>query len=588
MGLTNLPPELLGQVALLLDSLRDLASLALVNKVFSDVVRPHFCRFITFGLPPEGRDWSVKNRFDSIPERHLRRIKHIEVIHSSRINRWGSSDVDLGFWRYKSSELDENYNVGEGYETAPTTFNKMLAELIGNLRPGQLESFRFNRHSCGRVSHRTDIDIPILAALTNPETRLTRLDLAFDPCLESEDCSIFNFPHLIYFSYKAYNVSSQYHRIFSLLSSCQDTLEEFHASNWRPHASEPSMLSGFRGWRGCENCRRICRGTGLSGGKRIHLKSLKKWKLHGSSLCAHNMLALYHRESILDKVPVLKYGESSSIGFTCADGGSGLDWKTCWQYLLYQYFEPREKATLSDFLEVTTGFEKVTFSKVCSAKSRWDWIEGLKKGHQKSLRRLKLKSCALSADEEDVEYIGNSFPDLEELTVEMKDSIGTDFIPDCVFDKSIFPSLKVFRSTGAPSKEDTSFREKICQKILSSLLAGKLSSNIQKIYVGTANYLFIIDREARTSNNDEIEDKSEIQDRIFEGGLTVDEGLAIYGLRVTEIKNQNRRTLWKNKVKEVYEPKDKTFVDVQTKAPALESTDTGPAGVSKPAPAETM
>ncbi|KAK6500936.1 hypothetical protein TWF506_003694 [Arthrobotrys conoides] len=568
MELMDFPIEILEEIVLFIKSPFDLSRLALVNKLFSNIARIRFSQFLTFGIPSAGGGWRIQSQIDKITERQLRNVRHIEVMHSSKVKRWGSCDIRVSFPDRKEyeevkkiespQEVERIYGPFEDSEIAPTMFNETVAEIIRNLKPGQLESFRFDRHGYSRVFYSVEVDKQILSALTSPQTRLTRLTLTFDPCLGYDDCSIFNFPHLIYLKYNCYDVGGRYHRVFSLLSSCQDTLQELHAANWKPHNRsyemedrESRLANGFDAWEGCTKCAKICKKRGQAGQKKIHLKSLKKWNCGGNLACVLDLVKIFQQKKILENVALQKYCESTSIGFSSSALKSGVDWE---KYFTYQNSNgiPASNKELSHFLETTTGFEKLTVSGVPGIKFPWDWVEGLKKGHNESLRKLKVMSWALHTDEEDVEYIGNSLPNLEELTVEMKESIWTEFMPDCIFDNSIFPKLEVFKSIGVPSRKETTFREKLCQKILSSLLEGKLSPNLKKLYVGAANYIFTIDRQPNTNDVGELRGKSEIEDMVFEEKMTVDEALGIYGITVTELRNQSRRTSWQGG-REVYE-----------------------------------
>ncbi|KAF3290844.1 hypothetical protein TWF970_000106 [Orbilia oligospora] len=568
MGLLNFPVEILEQIAIFIESPLDLTRLALVNKLFSNIVRPHFSQFLTLGIPSTGGGWRIQSQLDKITERQLRNVRHIEVMHSSKVKKWGSGDVRVSFPDGKEyeevkkinsqQEVERIYGPFEDSEIAPTIFNERVAEIINNLKSGQLQSFRFNRHSYSRVFYRVEVDKQILSALASPQTRLTRLTLAFDPCLGYDDCSIFNFPHLRYFNYNCYDVSGRYHRVFSLLSSCQNTLEELHTANWKPQNRglemddrQSKIAIGFEAWEECSKCAKICKRDKQADGKRIHLKNLKTWKCSGYSSYTYDLVKIFRQKKILEKVALRKYSERTSIGFSNYSSKSGVDWE---KYFSYPEFNgsPASNEELNHFLEATAGFEKVTVSGVPGMKSPWGWVEGLKKRHRESLRKLKVVSWALHTDEEDVEYIGNSLPSLEELTVEMKESIWTEFMPDCIFDESIFPKLEVFKSIGVPSRKDNTFREKLCQKVLSSVLEGKLSPNLKKIYVGKANYVFIIDREKRDHEIAKVIEKTEIEDMVFEERMKIDEALEIYGIKVTEIKYQNRRTVWQGR-KEVYE-----------------------------------
>ncbi|KAK6504638.1 hypothetical protein TWF481_006577 [Arthrobotrys musiformis] len=571
MGLMDFPVELLEQVAGFLESPSDFASLALVNILFSNISRPHFARFLTVAIPPCGGSWGIQSRLEKITKRQLRDLRHIEVIHSTEIKRWGASDINVNLpddreleemrKRGYEEEIDRRkHGAPEDPDMALVSFNEKLAQLIRSLRPGQLQSFRFNRHSYGRVFHRVEVDRQILAALTSPQTRLTSLTLTFDPCLQYDDCSAFDFPYLRYLRYNCYDVSMRYHRVFSLLSSCQDTLEELHCANWKPQGrsfgdgadSRPKMVIGFESWKRCDECANICQMVGLDGEKRIHLKKLKTWKCNGYSSYISNMAEIFEYNGILKDVRLRKYSDSNSIGFSVPDANSeGVYWE---RYFCYPVTGvPWSNSQLNDFLEATAGFEKLTIEGLPSPKFPWDWVEGLGYGHRDSLRKLKLKGWALHASEEDVEYIGNSLPNLEELTVEMKDSIWTDFMPDCIFDNSIFPKLRIFRSSGAPRKNDSTLREKCCEKTLCGVIGGKLPPNLQKVYVGTANYIFFIDREPEPKRLLETTGVSNLEEMLFEEKLTVDEALGMFGIKVTEIRNQNRRTTWQGSGNEVYE-----------------------------------
>ncbi|KAF3219470.1 hypothetical protein TWF106_002193 [Orbilia oligospora] len=568
MELLDFPVEILEQIAIFIELPLDLTRLALVNKLFSNIVRPHFSQFLTFGIPSTGGGWRVQSQLDKITERRLRNVRHIEVIHSSKVNKWGSCDIRVSFPDGKEyeevkkinnqQEVERIYGPFEDPEIAPTVFNNGVAEIIRSLKPGQLQSFRFNRHSYSRVFYGVEVDRQILSALTSPQTRLTKLTLAFDPCLGYDDCNVFNFPHLRYFNYNCYDVSGRYHRVFSLLSSCQDTLEELHTANWKPQNRglemddrQSRIAIGFDAWEECSKCAKTCKWNEQPNGKRIHLKNLKRWNCSGYSSYTYDLVKIFQKKQILENVALRKYSESTSISFSNYSSKLGVDWE---KYFSYPEFSgsPASNEELNHFLETTTGFEKVTVAGVPGMKSLWGWVEGLKKGHRESLRKLKVVSWALHTDEEDVEYIGNSLPNLEELTVEMKESIWTEFMPDCIFDESIFPKLEVFKSIGVPSRKENTFREKLCQKVLSSVLEGKLPPNLKKIYVGKANYIFIIDRETAVHGIGEVIKRSEIEDMVFEDRMTVDEALEIYGIKVTEIKNQNRRTVWQGR-KEAYE-----------------------------------
>ncbi|KAK6528492.1 hypothetical protein TWF281_009733 [Arthrobotrys megalospora] len=572
MGLQNFPVELLEQVVCFIESSCDLASFALANKLFSDIARPHFSRFLTFGIPYSNGGWSLQGPFNRITEQQLHRVRHIEVMHSSEVKRWGSNDIRVGFPTEKEyeamkkflsqEELARECGSLEDPDMAPTIFNEKLAQLIGKLRPGQLESFRFDRHSYSRVFFGIEIDTQILKALNAPQTRLTKLTLAFDPCVRYDDCSVFNFPHLLYFRYSCYDVAKRYHRIFSLLSSCQDTLEELYVANWQPavrryhtdttQMSSCMMTNGFDAWKECGNCTQLCRRVGANGEKRIHLKNLKKWQCHGHPSYSYEMAKLFQREKILENVKLSKFKENGSISIL--HSGHNSDSTVGWEkYFSYPSLDgcPSSPQELSDFFGSTTGFKEVSVLGLYIRGNCWEWIEGLRKGHLESLRKLKPGTWALSTDDDDVEYIGKSLSNLEELVVLMKQSIWTDPMPDCVFDKAIFPKLRSFKSTNQPSKKDLKLREKLCQKIFDSVSQGKLSPNLEKIYVGKANYVFTIERDNK--HYGEANNGTELEEMVFNGELTLEEALERYGIRVTETVNTNRRAVWMDKDNEVYE-----------------------------------
>ncbi|RVD82191.1 uncharacterized protein DFL_006624 [Arthrobotrys flagrans] len=388
MELMDFPLELLEQVVFFLGSTLDLANLALVNKLFSNVVRPYFSQFLTFGIPCASSGWRIQSQLDKITKQQLRNTRHIEVMHSTKISRWGPSDIRVSFPDGKEyedvekigskEEVERIYGPLEDTDMAPTIFNEKVAELINSLKPGQLESFRFNRHSYGRVFHRVEVDKQILAALTSPQTRLTKLTLTFDPCLGYDDCSIFNFPHLLYFKYDCYDVSGRYHRVFSLLSSCQDTLEELYAANWKPQGRgfesndrQPKMAIGFAAWEGCNKCAGICKKTGWAGEKKIHLKNLKIWKCGGYSSYSYDLVRTFQQKKVLEDVALRKYKESNSIGFSNYDSHSAVGWQRYFSYPGYGG-TPASNKELGHFFETTAGFERLTIGGVPSPKGTWD------------------------------------------------------------------------------------------------------------------------------------------------------------------------------------------------------------------------
>ncbi|KAK6514644.1 hypothetical protein TWF281_004842 [Arthrobotrys megalospora] len=556
MKLTDLPPEVLDHAVQFIENPSDLERLARTSKLLWNIARPHFSRFLNFGIPSHGFDWNINGPFSRITDHQQRHVQHIEVIHSSLMKKWGPSDVRLNLSKtYKEREENAKRKRLAGTpddpEATTSYFNEKLAEFVGKLKPGQLQSFKFTRTSYYKGSYEVEVRSRLLKALNGPHTRLTKLTLSFEPWLEYKNCSVLNFPHLLYFRYSSYNVLQRHHAILSILSSCQDTLEELHASNWQPPGSpfgDPEVFqmgNALASWKECENCAKSCQQVGVDERldsrlgvnveRRIRLRNLKIFKCSGSGN-AHSMAKTFLEEKILDGVPLLKYNNSHSISISSYDSNAGVDW---WRYFSYSSGAPRTQKELADFLGTTEGLGKLTLKWVplgsdpsepyeCADCDRWEWLEGLKTRNQGTLRKLKLDTWILSPDVNELENIGKSLPNLENLILYMKKSVWPETMPDCIFDKEVFPKLRVFRNTQTPYRNDVTLRDKLCQKVLASVSQGNLSSNLQQICIGSPNYVFKIERDGGGTK---------LEGTTCNGELTVDEALERYGIRVTESLN---------------------------------------------------
>ncbi|KAK6535587.1 hypothetical protein TWF694_002042 [Orbilia ellipsospora] len=549
MALTDLPNEILDQILFYLDDLVDLAKVGSTNKRFRNLVYPRINRKVTFGILCGKGGWSVDPAFEKLSEERIKCIREIEVMAIPPEQPRDPGYIEIP--RHESPNPGFISDAWYGQEL----FNDRLCELLSRFEPAQLQSFTFYDHNYYKVFSGNDINTKTIISLTPPHSNLTRLKLTFDPCLEQE-CHVFNFPNLKYFHYSGNNVPSRYHNIFSLLHSCQDSLVELHCVNltapgmtrlFFERDSVPDIVLGYREWEGCKNCCQSTKNHEIIGrdapshngansniAKRIRLGKLKHWECIGYYTATAKV---FRTGDVIKHSPISTIDLGHESLRLHSKGNLNIDNLTS-----YQSMSPTSSKELDLYFRSFAGLEEASFNvwlgnndspiQGLPKDARLECLEGLKLNHADSLQLLKIRVGRVGLSHSELEQIGLALPKLRILETEL----DTRDVPDCIFDRDIFPNLRIFRDKAYDySLRDLSKMDEIAIKVMDSAKKGKLSSRLQKIYFRYNDSGYTIKK--GMSNVGPSMGYQEMEGSVYAASTSA---LATYGFAIEEVKGPSR------------------------------------------------
>ncbi|EPS43395.1 hypothetical protein H072_2647 [Dactylellina haptotyla CBS 200.50] len=501
-NLAELPGELLQQILSLLYSTTDLANFGRSCKRLYEWSIPYLNRTLKITTPSRmgGDEEDIKRAFakasTSISLQHLCEIDLIRPSDgdSIRIEPRHLFITPKGFARQEMNTLP--------------LFNIYLRQLLAEIPQGQLKTFYYrNLNSKNRIGGNQELESYTLSMIFHPRNTITRLYISF-PDTISINCDMARMPHLKQLEFQLEDAVYQYHMIFNLLHSCQNTLEELRCHNQRhaayqrdsfaPGYSLPAngippptyMRIGYDEWLTCNGCR-----LGQGGRKKIRMTALKLWRIDGMGIM---MTDLFHYHNIVKAVPVTDIEIATETlafaGLRTKDSTLEID---SLLRLPREYLdahpsdnEKQYSEALEDYFSKIKGLTHITLN--FHGKTSLGWLGSLKQ-HADSLRQLHVASVygTVVFRTDDIEMLGKNLQNLEMLTVKTR----TPF-PPCVLDAEIFPKLKYFFDRLYPESVIT--HDKKIQAVITMIQekvdANTLSKNLRLLYFGYGRNRIYIDR----------------------------------------------------------------------------------------------
>ncbi|KAF3257691.1 hypothetical protein TWF192_000982 [Orbilia oligospora] len=284
--LQQLPCELITHILSYIKVPTDLIDVALTCRWLYPVATPLFYEkliiAIRIGLPPIV--WDPDSIFGKLKPQWIQYVRQIGITYYYQdcedcLAPWYLHIPDINLdtgWAVDGTEGMELKQVGQAL------FNNQLVEkLIARIPPGQLRAFNFDTRNTMDF-YSVDINIVTVRALYQYQNTISQLKITLREDL-ANDCTVYDFPCLKYFKFEVKDRSSarQYHCIYALLSSCRNTLEEFHCHTdmFDNPFVELSLSTAFEDayndWKNCGECsqQQLLRG----GEKEFELPWLKVW-----------------------------------------------------------------------------------------------------------------------------------------------------------------------------------------------------------------------------------------------------------------------------------------------------------------------
>ncbi|KAK6499911.1 hypothetical protein TWF481_010267 [Arthrobotrys musiformis] len=437
-GFTKLPTELTDDIFSRLPR-ADLISASRTSHHFHDRTLPLLNRYLTITVPPSRAIDPARGRrlFEkAFSDASLQYLREIEV---GRVLEHEIDTDDLG---PRDVYLASNAKKGVPVEDI---LNESLENLLQRLPAGQLKSFT-TFHPAKTTE---DLLTPTtITTLFSPQNTITNLNLTLTP---STPCHPFHAHHLKTFTYHAQDFTANYHTIFSILFTAQNTLEQLYSHNSRVpvppathiRASRRSEMEifiheGFATWKRCEGC---CPTNPPSNpaNRRIRLTKLKIWHVEGMGQFTTDVFGPYN--VLKDSEPTdveISIGALAFVKLKLASRAGRLSIQNLLQHATGTQLTP-DDAQLTEYFASTRGLESVTLN--FHANIGMGWLGALQTSAGETLKVLHLGSVrgAMVFDVEVVEGIGRSMRGLEML------SVGAAFgLPACILDSTIFPRLKYF------------------------------------------------------------------------------------------------------------------------------------------------
>ncbi|KAK6354069.1 hypothetical protein TWF730_008487 [Orbilia blumenaviensis] len=489
----QLPGELISQVLSYIEAPADFISIALTSKWLYSFATPLFYEkliiAIRIGLPPNA--WDPDSILARLKPQWIQYVRRIEVDYY-----YQDCEDALGYgpWRLHipnveletGSAIDE-HEAKEFKQVGQTLFNNYLIEgLITRLSSGQLKAFNFDtRYAVDLYS--VDISIATVRALCQYQNTITQLKVTLREDL-ADDCTVYDFPCLRYFKFEVQDRSSaeQYHCVYALLSSCQNTLEEFHCCTDtfdNPFTDLPSSTvfqDAYTDWKKCTKCnqKQLFRGEE----RELELPRLKVWNCKEMD---QSFFEFCFKSGVVHRSPLRNFLTQDAAG-----NALGL-FSSCSTLNINALFpsleeHPNSGLGLQKYLETFKGLSKIIVSSFHGREFGIPWTAGLKH-HADSLKQVHVKLVGMRFSVKVLEELGRNCRGLEVFSSEMESGL-----PACIFDKDIFPNLKYFHDTnyiGSPSWLDIPLHDEQCFSLVYKALrkakeGGNLSETLKIICFG--------------------------------------------------------------------------------------------------------
>ncbi|KAF3182847.1 hypothetical protein EYR41_005166 [Orbilia oligospora] len=476
--LQQLPCELITHILSYIKVPTDLIDVALTCRWLYPVATPLFYEkliiAIRIGLPPIV--WDADSIFGKLKPQWIQYVRQIGIIYYYQdcedcLAPWYLHIPDINLdtgWAVDGTEGMELKQVGQAL------FNNQLVEkLITRIPPGQLKAFNFDTRNTMDL-YSVDISIVTVRALYQYQNTISQLKITLREDL-ANDCTVYDFPCLKYFKFEVKDRSSarQYHCIYALLSSCRNTLKEFHCHTdmFDNPFVELSLSTAFEDayndWRNCGECsqQQLLRG----GEKEFGLPRLKVWN------CKEMDQAFFEfcfKSEIVQKSPLQNFltqdAEGNALGLYSKYSRLNIS-------ELFPSLEryPNNGLGLQNYLETFEGLSKIIVSSFHGREFGIAWTAGLKH-HADSLKQVHVKLTGMRFPVKVLEELGRNCRGLEVFASEMEDGL-----PACIFNKDAFPKLKYFHDTtyiGSPEWLDIPLHSEQCL----SLVYGALRNEIRE------------------------------------------------------------------------------------------------------------
>ncbi|KAK6511601.1 hypothetical protein TWF481_000516 [Arthrobotrys musiformis] len=504
----------------------DLINVALTCKWLYAVAAPLFYEkliiAIRIGLPPNL--WDPDSIFAKLKPQWIQYVRRIDVDYY-----YEDSEDYLRPWylHIPDPELEtgrpaDERKTREYKQVGQALFNDNLVEkLITRLSAGQLKAFNFDtRYAMDGRS--VDISIATLRALCQYQNTISQLKITLREDL-ADDCTVYDFPCLKYFKFELQDRSSpeQYHCIYALLSSCQNTLEEFHCHTDmfdNPFVELPVSTvfeDAYSDWRSCEKCsqQQLLRGDQ----KVLNLHRLKVWNCKEMD---QPFFEFCFKSGILQYSPLKNFLTQDAAGnaLGLVSDSSRLNINELFPSLEKH---PNSGLGLQKYLETFEGLSKIIVSSFHGREFGIDWTAGLKH-HADSLKQVHVKLMGKRFPVKVLKELGRNCRGLEVFASEMEDGL-----PACIFNKDAFPKLKYFHDTtyiGSPEWLDIPLHSEQCLSLLYSALRhgireGDLSETLKIVCFGirtesltqkiVQGHAFLIRRSAIEGEREEEEEEED-------------------------------------------------------------------------------
>ncbi|KAF3931555.1 hypothetical protein ABW19_dt0208339 [Dactylella cylindrospora] len=428
-----LPEELLEQTISYVKSPIDLRNVALTCRTLCSIAAPfrHQTLRLTFPTEKHPLRWEIEKISSRLSETWLHFLKHLEIGHRREYPKQypskGSSTNPFSF--------DDDFMPLDAEIDAMDLFNGFLRNLLRELKPMQLQSFRYMRKLI--CIPPLTVSSETFSVISNRQSLLTKLEIELDQVTAS-DCTIFYFPQLRILNFKAAGAEEVYHCLFSLLHSCQETLQFFHIDNtsfFNPFDDEESLFfeGSYRKWVACPKCSQ----HPSDDTKSIQMKRVKEWRCGETD--REQFYGFFRKSGIMDLVELSR--------FRAEFGGTVLDLicekPTMTARPLFECLEhlSRNGDELYQLLVSFSGLEMFSLLKFYTSGRVTKLLEGLFH-HSDSLREVYLAINDKMFSRSELQDFGNGCRNVELLSIDMEE--GQQGYLDCIFNRNIFPKLKYF------------------------------------------------------------------------------------------------------------------------------------------------
>ncbi|RVD83259.1 uncharacterized protein DFL_007654 [Arthrobotrys flagrans] len=487
----QLPCELISHILSYIEIQADFKCVALTCKRLYAIAAPLFYEkliiAVRIGLPPS--PWDSNSIFAKLKPQWIRYARQIEVdyYYEDREDYLGPwclhiPDIELG-----TGCAPDETRAKELKQVGQALFNDQLVKkLITRLSPGQLKAFNFDNRYAMEVCS-VDISIATVRALCQYQNTISQLKVTLKEDL-ADDCTVYDFPFLKYFKFDVQGRSSaeQYHCIYALLSSCQNTLEEFHCCTTM--FDDPFVELGlptvfedaYNDWKNCEKCsqQQLSRG----GEKEFGLPRLKVWNCEDMD---QPFFEFCFKSGILQHSPLRNFltqdASGNFLGLLSTSSNLNIG-----GLLPSLKKHPNNGMGLRRYLETFEGLSKIIMSSFHGREFGIAWTAGLKH-HADSLKQVHVKLRGMKFPVKVLEELGRNCRGLEVFASEMEGGL-----PACIFNSNVFPKLKYFHDTtyiGSPVWLDIPLHSVQCLSLVYSALRreireGDLSKTLKIVCFG--------------------------------------------------------------------------------------------------------